>query len=283
MKKLFAFSLIFSFVLVFSGTSGAVPYIFKFSEEDLWNHTTSADTRLYNQDAPRRHHTSWKSDVQTTDSTQPDQNEYHGAIGQGTNGWYQTATYDTWLGGGPLDNYDNAFGIAEAQLWGANFPNSKFGWGERFKIADIGPSAWQILATPDGWTGAIVQNPWPDPGFANDMYFIDWYANDYANRILYNSYGDGQEDYVFMFSVDIVGEYASNPVENPTIDGNPFEDDGSLRIWFGGLALNNSNEWTNEGFDGIMELKPIPEPTTMLLLGSGLIGLAGFRRRFRKR
>lgn len=29
-------------------------------------------------------------------------------------------------------------------------------------------------------------------------------------------------------------------------------------------------------------VNPIPEPTTMLLFGSGLIGLAGFRRRFKK-
>lgn len=34
--------------------------------------------------------------------------------------------------------------------------------------------------------------------------------------------------------------------------------------------------------DAYASLQPVPEPTTMLLLGSGLIGLVGFRKKFKK-
>jgi len=48
------------------------------------------------------------------------------------------------------------------------------------------------------------------------------------------------------------------------------------------LLVNELN-WLGSGSVDIPLGTSIPEPTTMLLLGSGLIGLAGFRRKFRKR
>lgn len=56
-----------------------------------------------------------------------------------------------------------------------------------------------------------------------------------------------------------------------------------------GVVFNNNDPtqpW-NGGFDPEMDgiaavSSPVPEPTTMLLLGSGLLGLWGFRKKFRK-
>ena len=52
---------------------------------------------------------------------------------------------------------------------------------------------------------------------------------------------------------------------------------------FGGFFPGWSDESVVSPIIGAWVIaRPIPEPATMLLLGSGLIGLAGFRRKFRK-
>ena len=48
-----------------------------------------------------------------------------------------------------------------------------------------------------------------------------------------------------------------------------------VRATFGGTSLNLTGKWD----DADLSSSPIPEPTSMLLLGSGLVGLLGLRKR----
>ena len=60
-----------------------------------------------------------------------------------------------------------------------------------------------------------------------------------------------------------------------------FADVSMAYSWMENIAPGQFN-WSLEGYDYLGTQAPIPEPATMLLLGSGLVGLAGFRRKIRR-
>lgn len=68
---------------------------------------------------------------------------------------------------------------------------------------------------------------------------------------------------------------------------NVYDTTGSQHDDGGYLALGSSNHINRrikyDNISGTVDATPVPEPATMLLLSSGLIGMTGIRRKFRKR
>ena len=54
-------------------------------------------------------------------------------------------------------------------------------------------------------------------------------------------------------------------------------------IWFGTMGSdwipNDDPDYVPQGWEGTLELTAVPEPGTMLLVGSGLVGLFGIGRK----
>ena len=270
MKKFLVALLALGFVFCSIGMASATKVTYSFDPND-WvtnystNNSSFTETRL-NQDNPRLY---INGASETTDGL----SGYHTT--------YAGASYSSTGIAGYANQIPNVE-IHDFNMWladGINAPN----WGEVLtQVEGSVPSG----TAANGWAAYVFNNPWPQPGSGSklvgwyDVGYLDGDSNTNSNPL---TFGSGGIDFdPFTLTVDL----------NPTdVDGNSVDFSASQRIWLGTMLPiqwqdnpNNLEYANNFRFEGTMNMNPVPEPSTILLLGLGLIGMVGYgRKRFSKK
>jgi PEP-CTERM motif len=157
------------------------------------------------------------------------------------------------------------------------------------RLNDVNNAPWVA------WNGSLQNDPtWSGHQsliwVGNQRY--DFSGHPYLDFVVYDSTGTvsdmvriwyssdpSQTDRFILYSNDTGGGAAADtglpPVNTWCVAGTATEDANGIYDFRGW-----GSEWIgySEGHVSI----PVPEPTTMLLLGLGLVGLGGIRRKFKK-
>ena len=202
---------------------------------------------------------------------------------------YDEAEFLTWAGAVTMESFENILPTDPADVL-YNIPASDLDghfdvntdhtflqiWGPSVSFAPDGDQVlfWYTTSTPDT-AGSITFSNFNDSSTVINAFglcIIDWasseaegvltFSNEIGDSFMVASSPPSRPDYdTFFFGVISDTPFTEATLTTTTDDGWNFCD----RVYYGSDAT------------------PIPEPATMLLVGSGLIGLAGFRRKFKKK
>jgi hypothetical protein len=151
-------------------------------------------------------------------------------------------TYVNWRNS--LD--DEGEGLAMFNSWFLDNPAAR-SWGETVVVK---PYTELTATAGDGWNYRIIANPYGLGGGS-----VQWWTTDSSKRLRPTDLG-GADIGEFSITLDL------------------YHDIGSA-----GWDYRSAAKDYGSGFEGVLSATAVPEPATMLLLGSGLIGLAGLGRK----
>jgi len=176
--------------------------------------------------------------------------------------------------------------LADFNLWG--YDGNGANWGEIYKVYSWGDTP---TSSDSAWDGYIIDWPWGSfdnyangkTGYGdhyNDGKLLGWGANDYSAGLDFS----GTNNPTFTFQMTLNMDDPAFGSSSPWYDGV----EGQMVFWFGGSMLTEGNEWVTNGiYEGNIilqgEQQPVPEPSTILLMGIGLLGLVGYSRKRSKK